>query len=122
MLAQRAAQLLGQETGFRIAEIAQHGVEAAPIELAGDALEIWILGDLACDLGIAQAEPKPRHPLVDDIFGDHLLQDLPVEPDRTRLIRQNRPSQVAAELLQAVLIGLPELLNADFAAPDLGDR
>ena len=46
--------------------------------------------------------------------------DLPVEPERPRLIRQDRTAEVAAELLQPVLIELAELLDADFGAADLG--
>ena len=62
-----------------------------------------------------------RAPLVERGFGDHLAEQLPVEAQRPGLVGQDRPVQLAAELLQPVLVELAELLDADFGAADLGD-
>src|SRR4029079_19053182 len=45
-----------------------------------------------------------------------------VKPKRTRLIRKDRPADVAAKLLDLVLVDLAELLPLDFIGPHLGDR
>ena len=76
----------------------------------------------ARDLGVADVEPQRLRPLVDDGLGDHLGEQLPIEAERAGLIGQDRAAELAAELLQAVLVELAELLDADFGAADLGDR
>ena len=85
-------------------------------------LKSGILGDLARDLGVADVEPQRARPLVDRGFGDHLAEQLAVEAERLGLVGQDRAVQLAAELLQPVLVELAEGIDADFGAADLGDR
>ena len=55
-------------------------------------------------------------------LGDEFAQQLAVEAQRLGLIGQDRAVQLPAELLQPVLVKLPERLDADFGAADLGNR
>ena len=50
------------------------------------------------------------------------LDDLAVEAERARLVQGDRAAELAAELLQPVIVDLAELLDRDLGAPDLGDR
>ena len=59
--------------------------------------------------------------LVERGLGDDLAQQLPVEAQRLGLVGQDRAVQLAAELLQPVLVELAEGIDADFGAADLGD-
>ena len=76
-----------------------------------------VLGDLPRHLGVAQAEPQLAGALVDHGVGDHLVEQLPVEAERARLVGQDRPAELAAELLQPVLIELAELSRSGFRSP-----
>ena len=96
------------------------GFEPRAVELAGEALETRIVGDLPRDLGVADVEPQRARPLVERGLGDHLAEQLPVEAERPGLVGQDRPVQLAAELLQPVLVELAERVDADFGAADLG--
>ena len=51
-----------------------------------------------------------------------LGEQLPVETKRARLVRRDRAADAPGQLLQPVVIGLPELLDPDFGAADLGHR
>src|SRR5262249_55643226 len=51
-----------------------------------------------------------------------LRQHLAVEAERARLVGQDRSADLLAEHSQPVLIGLPERLDLDFGAADLGER
>ena len=98
-------------------------LEARAVELAVQSPERRVLGDLPRHLGVAQAEPQRlAGALVDHGLGDHLIEQLPVEAQRLRLVGQDRPAQLAAELLQPVLIELAERLDPDFGAADLRER
>ena len=77
---------------------------------------------LARDLGVGQAEPQRAGALVERGFGDQLAEQLPVEAERARLVGRDRPAELAAELLQPVVVDLAELLDPDFGAADLGAR
>ena len=55
------------------------------------------------------------------VFGDHLAEQLAVEAERPGLVGQDRAVQLAADLLQPVLVELAEGIDADFGAADLGD-
>ena len=68
------------------------------------------------------AEPHLLRLLVERGLGDQLAEQLAVETERARLIRRDRTAELAAELLQAVVVDLAELLDRDFGAADLGDR
>ena len=108
--------------GLGVAHVAEHRLEPRAVELAGDALEARIVGDLPRDLGVADVEPQCSRPLVEHGFGDHLAEQLAVEAQRPGLVGRDRAAQLAAELLQPVLVELAECVDADFGAADLGDR
>lgn len=122
LAAERDAALLGQVALLGEAELADQLLEAIGVELAVGALEVRILQDRLHGVGVGLAEPEPARVLVERCFGDRLLQHLAIDPDRARLIRRQRPAELAADLLQTVVIGLAELLGGDFGAADLGER
>ena len=64
------------------------------------------------DLGVGDAEPQLARPLVERGLGDELAEHLPVEAERARLVGRDRPAELAAELLQPVVVELAELLDA----------
>ena len=66
------------------------------------------------DFGIGNAEPHLLGALIEAGLGDHLAEHLPVEAERAGLFRRQRMAELAADLLQPVLIGLPELVDAGF--------
>ena len=70
----------------------------------------------------ASETPEPQRPdaLVEGEFGDHLADDLPVEPERARLLERDRPADLTADLLQPLVVDLAELLDADLGTADLG--
>ncbi len=113
--------LLVDEALFGVAEVAQQLLEAHPVELAGGTAECWLLGEVAHDLGVGNAEPHLFCALVETRFGDHLTEDAPVEAHGLGLFRRERPAHLAADLLQAIIIGLAELLDLDFGVADLGE-
>ena len=99
-----------------------HLLEPRAVELAGDALEA---GSSVIWRAISASQTLSRscaRPLVERGFGDQLAEQLPVEAQRPRLVRRDRAAELAAELLQPVLVELAELVDADFGAADLGDR
>ncbi|MGY4294769.1 hypothetical protein ACVWXN_002864 [Bradyrhizobium sp. i1.4.4] len=120
--AQRHLALLGDVALLSIAEIADHGLEAVRIEAAADALEVGVVHDDLADLLVGLAEPEPAGFFVEGGFRDRLLEHLAVEAEGTRLVRRQRPAELAADLLQAVGIGLPELVQRNLGAADLGHR
>ncbi len=115
-------RLLGHEARLGEAVVAQRRLEAHAVELAVQPAERRVLGDLPRHLGVAQAEPQLAGALVDHGVGDHLIEQLPVEAQRLRLVGQDRPVQLAAELLQPVLIELAERLDPDFGPADSRKR
>ena len=121
LLAQRDAPLLRHEPLLGVAGVAQHRLEAHAVELAGDAFEGRILGHPARDLGIGHTEPQRPRPIVERGFGDDLAEQLPIEAGGPRLVGQDGAVQLAAELLQPVLVELAERVHADFGAADLGN-
>jgi hypothetical protein len=122
LLPQRRAALLGEEARLGVADIAERHFEAGAVELAGYALEVGVLGDVARDLGVAGAKAERLRPLVDDSLGNQLGEQLPVETKRAGLVRQDRAAEIAAKLLQAVLIELAESIDANLGASDLCQR
>src|SRR6185295_1456084 len=48
--------------------------------------------------------------------------ELLLEAQRARLLGRDRPANLAAKLLQAVVVELAELLDRDLGRSDLGDR
>ena len=86
------------------------------------AAERRIGGDALHDFGVGQAEPHLPRTLIEPGLGDHFAKHLPVETERLRLFRRQRAADLAAELLQALVVGLAELLDRDFGAADLGER
>src|SRR2546423_85157 len=76
---------------------------------------------LASTSGVGEGESELTRTLVERRLGDNLSQHLLVEAERTRLIGRDRPAQSAADLPQAVVVSLPELLDRDLGPADLGD-
>ena len=109
------------EPRFGVACVAEVGIEPRAVELAGDAFEVRGVGDPSGELGVADVEPQRACPLVHCGFGDDLIEQLPIEAKRPGLVGQDRAVQLAADLLQAVLVELAEGVEADFGAADLGD-
>ncbi len=56
--------------------------------------------------------------LVESGLGDHFTKHLPVEAKRAGLVGRQRMTKLAADLLQAVVVGLPELVGRDFGLAD----
>ena len=106
--------LLGDVTLLGIAELADHRVKALLVERAVEAREIRVLGDRVRDFRVAEAEPHAAGLLVERRFRHHLLQDLAIQAERARLRRRQRTADLAAELLQPVVIDLPEGLDRRF--------
>src|SRR6202043_3611787 len=71
-------------------------------------------------VGLPKAEP-PRF-LIKRGFGNGLLQHLAIEPEGAGLIRGQRASELAADLLQPVGVGPAELFGRDLGMADLGQR
>ena len=122
LLAERNLAAARTEARLGVAHVAEHRVEPRAVELAGDAFEARHIGDLPGDLGVADVEPQCSRPLVERRLGDHLAEQLAVEPQRPGLVGQDRAVQLAAELLQPVLVELAECIDTDLGAADLGDR
>src|SRR5262245_3267384 len=71
------------------------------------------------------ASARPRRSsrvrsLVERRFGNDRAEQLLVETERARLIGRDRPADLAADLLQALVVDLAELLGADLGMADLG--
>ena len=97
-------------------------IEAAAIELAGRAAERRIFGDAADDFLVGQTEPHLPRALVEPGIVDHSEQHRAFETDRLGLFRRDRLADLAAELLEALVIGPAELLDRDFRAADFRQR
>ena len=70
---------------------------------------------------IGDSELECLGSFIEHRFRDHLSEHLAVEACHPRLLRGHRATHLAAELLQAVLIGLAECFDPDFGAADLGN-
>src|SRR5262249_5835987 len=68
-----------------------------------------------------QPEAELTGSLIERGFGDELAKHLLIEPECARLIRRNRSPDLAAKLLQAFVVELAELLDADLGPADLGE-
>ena len=96
-------------------------LEAHAVELTARRLEAGIGGDAFGDLGVGHLETQVADLLVEHDLGDQLGDHLAVDPERTRLIHRELPAELAAELLQAVIVNLAELLDRDLGMANLGD-
>src|SRR4029077_17233427 len=104
------------------ARIADDLFEARAVELTGWRFERGIVHDLARDLSVRHVEAKLACALVERSFGHELAGELLVKSQEPRLVRRDRAAKLAAQLLDAVVIDLAELLGGDFGRADLGDR
>ena len=120
--AQQHAALLGDVGLLGKVGLADHRLEALAVEFPLRPAEVRIAGDQLGDVGVGKAEPPVAHALVQRGLGDQLPGQLPVDAERMRLVRRDRAAELAAELLQAVVVELAELVDGDFGAADLGDR
>jgi hypothetical protein len=119
---QRNASLIGDVTGFGKAELPDHGLKALRIERAANALEVWIVEDHAHGFRIGLSKPEPPRVFVKRSLRDRLLQHLPVDPERPRLVRRQRSAELPPNLLQPIGINLPEFVERNLGMPDLGQR
>src|ERR1043165_8535811 len=117
---QREAPLLGGETRFGVTGAADDLLEARAVELPVRPLEGRIVGDLARDLGVRDVETQLARLLVERGLRHKLSGELLVELERARLVRRDRAAQFAAQLLQAVVVDLTELVDGDLGRADLG--
>lgn len=120
--AQHHLPLLGDEALLGVAGAAQELLELDAVELAGRVLERLVAGDALDDFGVGNREPHLARPLIERGLGHHLAEHPSIEADRLGLLGRDRPAGLAAELLHAVVVGLPERLDRDFGAADLGER
>jgi hypothetical protein len=58
--------------------------------------------------------------LIESGLRNHLAKHLPVKPESVGAVGRERPSKFAANLLQAILVILPETIDRDFSIADLG--
>ena len=121
LLAKRELALGVDVSGLGIAVGAQHLVEQIAVELAARPAEGRIVVDAADQLLIGDAEAKLPGPLVQGGLGEHLGQHLPVEAERPRLIRGDRPAGLAAERLKPLIVDLTETLGRNVGRADRGD-
>src|SRR4029077_12136466 len=117
----RQPLLLRRKARFGETGAADDLVEARAIELAVQPLEGRIVGDLARDLGVGDIQAHLPRALVERGFGDELPRELLVKLERARLIRRDRAAELAAQLLQAIVVDLAELVDGDLGRADLGD-
>ncbi|MBA7668738.1 hypothetical protein ES703_76853 [subsurface metagenome] len=119
--AQRELALLGEVALLGKAGLAQHRLEAGRIELAVETLEVGIAGDHAHGFGVGLAEPHAAGFLIEGGFRHDLLQYLAVEAEQARLLLGQRPAELTAHLLQAIIVDLAEGLDRNLGAADLGE-
>src|SRR5205085_10531859 len=117
---QQLPALFGNEAPLGKAQIPDHLLETQAIELAVRPLENGIGGNPLGNLGIGDAEPQRSRPLVERGLGDELADDHTVEAAGARLFHADRLAELAAELVQPLVIELPKLLDSDLGAADLG--
>ncbi len=73
-------------------------------------------------VGIGNVQSHLPGALVERGFRDQLAEHLAVEAKGARLIHRDGSPDLAAELLQPVVVNRSELLDADFGVPHLGER
>jgi len=77
---------------------------------------------VARDVAIGQAETHLAYALIESGLRDHLAKNLPIKAERTGAVGRQGPPKLAADLLQAILVILPEAIDRDFGIADLGKR
>ena len=115
------ALLLGGEALLGEARVPNELLKTRAVELAGRRLERRIVHDLPRDLGVRDVEAKLARTLVERGFGDELAHELLVEAQQLGLIRCDRTAELAAELLDAIVVDLAELGDRDLGRADLRD-
>ena len=73
-------------------------------------------------LGLGLAEPHPARFFIESCVRNGLLQHLAVEAEGARLFLRQRPAELAADLLQPVVVDLAELVGRNLGAADPGQR
>ena len=118
--AQRHATLLGGETRLGVAGVADHVLETLTVERTGRPAERGIVHDQPGDFRIRKAQAHLARLLIDRRLGDELADDLLLEPQFMRLRRGDGMAQLATDLLEAVVVGLAELLDRNLGVADFG--
>src|SRR5262249_39043674 len=70
---------------------------------------------------IREAQPHLARLLVDRRLGHELIDDLLLDPELMRLRWRDGMAQFAADLLEAIVVGLTKLLDGNFRAADFGN-
>ena len=111
---QQDLALVVDEPPFAQTNAAQKLLETRPVEIAARISERPLFFDTARNLGVRNAKSHLPRALVETRFGNHFAKHSPVEAASLRLFGRNRLAHLAAELLQAVIISLAELLDRGF--------
>src|SRR5690606_24687034 len=118
--AQDQFALFGNITLFGEAGLADQRLKARLIKLTVEAAEIRILPDVVRNRGVRHRQTQFAGLLVQRRFGDQLREQLPVQTQCTQLLGVQRPAKLADQLLLAVGVKLPELVNRNLSAAELG--
>src|SRR5262249_23092490 len=119
---QYLAPLLLRVTRFRESGASDQLLEAEPVELFRGSLKIGIRGDLAGYLAVGDIEAQLSGLLVERRLGQHLPEQLLLKAQCAGLIRGDGTTDAPAELLDPVVVGLPEWLHPDLGRSDLGEK
>ncbi len=122
LAAHRGAALIGDEALFREIGVEQRILKSGAVEFAVRRLECRIAGDTARDFGVGEAEPHLRGALVETCLRNHLAEHLPLQSEGAGLFRRDRLADLPRQRINSVLIGLAELIGADFGLADGGKR
>src|SRR5262249_24727022 len=121
LAAQCGLALLELKSLLAVADLADALEIRRQVELAVEAAEGWIRPDLLFDLGVRNVGPKLARALIERRGCDHLAERSLLEAEGARLLRRDRPAQLATELLQLLVVARAELLNRNLRAADLGN-
>ena len=107
---QRNALLVGEVSRLAITELPDDHLETLRVERAVHALEVRVSQDHAHGLGVGLSEAELAGLLIQRCLGDGLLQHLSVEAEGARLLLGQWTAELAADLLQAIIVDLAELV------------
>src|SRR6202041_1615784 len=122
LTSQRDPPLLGDKTLLAVTELPDQALETLRVERTVDALKVRIAEDRLQSFFVRLSKPKPPGLFVECGFRDGLLKHLAVKPERAGLILGQRTAELAADLLQPIIVDLAELLGRYLRASNLGER
>src|SRR5262249_55284861 len=118
---ERQPPLLGDPARLVVAGRTDHLLEARVVELAVEAAERRVFLDAPRHFCVGQAKAELTRAFIERVLRNQAAEQLLVEAQRTRLIGRDGPPDLASDLLQALVIDLPELLDPDLGVADLGE-